>query len=200
VHRAGCNSCGSVIRGTRYKCMHPSCKDFDLCANCEALPIPPAAMPSLLFYALLLSFTLMSALAQSQSNNASSSSVSASPVVSTSFSVVVSQGSTITSAIPVTLTPAPTQSGNSTGNSTSSNTPSNSTSSSSTKTSPLPTAPTDVDGGGNGPGGAPSPGQSAPGGIYGPPDGYVSGVTRLQRNAVFVSLIGVVFGALLSLL
>jgi next-to-BRCA1 protein 1 len=40
VHRAGCNSCGSVIRGTRYKCMHPSCKDFDLCANCEALPIP----------------------------------------------------------------------------------------------------------------------------------------------------------------
>ena len=40
VHCAGCNSCGNVIRGTRYKCMHPSCKDFDLCANCEALPIP----------------------------------------------------------------------------------------------------------------------------------------------------------------
>ena len=40
VHRAGCNGCGNVIRGTRYKCMHPSCKDFDLCASCEALPIP----------------------------------------------------------------------------------------------------------------------------------------------------------------
>ncbi|KAH9004296.1 hypothetical protein EDB86DRAFT_2797743 [Lactarius hatsudake] len=40
VHRAGCNGCGKVIQGTRYKCMHPGCKDFDLCANCEALPIP----------------------------------------------------------------------------------------------------------------------------------------------------------------
>ncbi|KAH9064074.1 hypothetical protein EDB87DRAFT_1526578, partial [Lactarius vividus] len=40
VHRAGCNGCGKVIRGIRYKCMHPGCKDFDLCANCEALPIP----------------------------------------------------------------------------------------------------------------------------------------------------------------
>ncbi|KAI9445054.1 hypothetical protein H4582DRAFT_2181459 [Lactarius indigo] len=40
VHRAGCNGCGKVIQGIRYKCMHPGCKDFDLCANCEALPIP----------------------------------------------------------------------------------------------------------------------------------------------------------------
>jgi len=40
VHRASCNGCGKVIRGTRYKCMHASCKDFDLCASCEALPIP----------------------------------------------------------------------------------------------------------------------------------------------------------------
>ncbi len=40
VHRAGCNGCGNVILGVRYKCMHPGCKDFDLCANCEALPIP----------------------------------------------------------------------------------------------------------------------------------------------------------------
>ena len=40
MHRAGCNGCGKVIQGTRYKCMHPSCKDFDLCASCEALPIP----------------------------------------------------------------------------------------------------------------------------------------------------------------
>ncbi|KAI9462409.1 hypothetical protein BJY52DRAFT_1116259 [Lactarius psammicola] len=40
VHRAGCNGCGRVILGVRYKCMHPGCKDFDLCATCEALPIP----------------------------------------------------------------------------------------------------------------------------------------------------------------
>ena len=32
--------CGKTIHGVRYKCMHPSCKDFDLCADCEALPIP----------------------------------------------------------------------------------------------------------------------------------------------------------------
>ncbi|TFK95036.1 hypothetical protein K466DRAFT_508551 [Polyporus arcularius HHB13444] len=40
VHFASCNVCGSRIRGVRYKCMHESCDDFDLCENCEALPIP----------------------------------------------------------------------------------------------------------------------------------------------------------------
>ena len=40
VHRANCSDCGKVISGIRYKCMHPACNDFDLCANCEALPIP----------------------------------------------------------------------------------------------------------------------------------------------------------------
>ena len=29
-----------MIQGIRYKCMHPACNDFDLCANCEAHPIP----------------------------------------------------------------------------------------------------------------------------------------------------------------
>jgi Ig-like domain from next to BRCA1 gene len=29
-----------MIWGIRYKCMHPACNDFDLCANCEAHPIP----------------------------------------------------------------------------------------------------------------------------------------------------------------
>lgn len=29
-----------MIHGIRYKCMHPACNDFDLCANCEAFPIP----------------------------------------------------------------------------------------------------------------------------------------------------------------
>lgn len=40
THYATCNSCRKTIRGVRYKCMHPSCPDFDLCQNCEALPIP----------------------------------------------------------------------------------------------------------------------------------------------------------------
>ncbi|BGP54361.1 hypothetical protein JCM8202_000794 [Rhodotorula sphaerocarpa] len=34
----GCNR--SPIVGTRYRCMHPDCPDYDLCAVCEALPIP----------------------------------------------------------------------------------------------------------------------------------------------------------------
>ncbi|KAG2370146.1 hypothetical protein BDR07DRAFT_1476159 [Suillus spraguei] len=40
AHYATCDSCRKTIRGVRYKCMHPSCPDFDLCQNCEALPIP----------------------------------------------------------------------------------------------------------------------------------------------------------------
>ncbi|PVG03041.1 hypothetical protein CPB86DRAFT_779929 [Serendipita vermifera] len=43
-HRAICDAvgCGKTIVGVRYKCMHPSpaCADFDLCEDCEALPIP----------------------------------------------------------------------------------------------------------------------------------------------------------------
>ncbi|KAI0699389.1 hypothetical protein C8T65DRAFT_581265 [Cerioporus squamosus] len=39
VHFASCNVCGSRIRGVRYKCMHEGCDDFDMCENCEALPI-----------------------------------------------------------------------------------------------------------------------------------------------------------------
>ena len=41
-HRAMCDApgCSKTIHGVRYKCMHPSCKDFDLCADCEAMPIP----------------------------------------------------------------------------------------------------------------------------------------------------------------
>jgi hypothetical protein len=44
------------------------------------------------------------------------------------------------------------------------------------------------------------PGQSATGGVYGPPDGYVSGVTSLQWNAMVVGIAGAIIGALLSLL
>ncbi|KAG8811896.1 hypothetical protein FRC18_003220 [Serendipita sp. 400] len=50
-HRAICDAegCGKTILGIRYKCMHASCPDFDLCMNCEALPIPvhPADHPLL---------------------------------------------------------------------------------------------------------------------------------------------------------
>lgn len=32
--------CTKRIYGTRFKCMHPDCPDFDLCNGCEAHPIP----------------------------------------------------------------------------------------------------------------------------------------------------------------
>ena len=38
-HNATCDSCRQLIRGIRYKCMHPECPDYDLCDKCEALPI-----------------------------------------------------------------------------------------------------------------------------------------------------------------
>ncbi|EGO20236.1 hypothetical protein SERLADRAFT_442372 [Serpula lacrymans var. lacrymans S7.9] len=48
-HYATCNACKQRICGVRYKCMHTNCPDFDLCASCEALPIPvhPAIHPLL---------------------------------------------------------------------------------------------------------------------------------------------------------
>ncbi|KAI0066569.1 hypothetical protein BV25DRAFT_1849133 [Artomyces pyxidatus] len=39
THHASCNACARTIRGVRYKCMHPACPDFDLCSDCEALPL-----------------------------------------------------------------------------------------------------------------------------------------------------------------
>ncbi|KDQ63127.1 hypothetical protein JAAARDRAFT_29129 [Jaapia argillacea MUCL 33604] len=49
THHARCDSCGRDIYRVRYKCMHPDCPDYDLCQNCEALPIPvhPANHPLL---------------------------------------------------------------------------------------------------------------------------------------------------------
>ncbi|KAF9055837.1 hypothetical protein BJ165DRAFT_1521806 [Panaeolus papilionaceus] len=38
-HFASCDSCQKTIHGIRYKCMHPACPDYDLCQDCEALPI-----------------------------------------------------------------------------------------------------------------------------------------------------------------
>lgn len=42
-------ACSKRICGIRYKCMHPTCPDYDLCANCESMPIEvhPANHPML---------------------------------------------------------------------------------------------------------------------------------------------------------
>ncbi|KAF8746814.1 Ig-like domain from next BRCA1, partial [Rhizoctonia solani] len=37
-HHARCDVCQKQITGTRYKCIHPSCPDFDICERCEAMP------------------------------------------------------------------------------------------------------------------------------------------------------------------
>ena len=40
-HHVRCDGCQkSPIRGNRYKCVMTSCKDFDLCQECESDPIP----------------------------------------------------------------------------------------------------------------------------------------------------------------
>ncbi|KAJ6520093.1 hypothetical protein C8R45DRAFT_808304 [Mycena sanguinolenta] len=39
MHFVTCDGCKKNIYGTRYKCMHPECPDFDLCEDCEAFPI-----------------------------------------------------------------------------------------------------------------------------------------------------------------
>ncbi|KAJ7675344.1 hypothetical protein B0H17DRAFT_1081087 [Mycena rosella] len=40
MHFVTCDGCSQAVYGVRYKCMHPECPDFDLCASCEAFPIP----------------------------------------------------------------------------------------------------------------------------------------------------------------
>lgn len=37
-HHARCDVCQKQIMGVRYKCIHPSCPDFDICERCEATP------------------------------------------------------------------------------------------------------------------------------------------------------------------
>jgi hypothetical protein len=39
THAVWYSACKKVITGVRYKCMHPSCHDYDLCTGCEALPM-----------------------------------------------------------------------------------------------------------------------------------------------------------------
>lgn len=44
-----CDACENLIVGVRYRCVHPSCDDYDLCETCEAAPIArhPASHPLL---------------------------------------------------------------------------------------------------------------------------------------------------------
>ncbi|KXN89996.1 hypothetical protein AN958_05001, partial [Leucoagaricus sp. SymC.cos] len=122
-------------------------------------------------------------------------------ITSTSISTFVTlgsdrQASTATSTFIFTttqvLTPAPLPSGNGTGNGTVSG---NNTLSANTTTTPrnLPTAPASVDGGG-GSNGAPLPGQTGNGGIYGPDDNYTAAATALKHNAFVVGFVGLALG------
>ncbi|OAX42349.1 hypothetical protein K503DRAFT_766819 [Rhizopogon vinicolor AM-OR11-026] len=109
------------------------------------------------------------------------------------------QTSTITQVTVFTITPTATitstnsASGNSSsvGNSTSVG---NGTTTSSIVSSNLPTAASTVAGAnGGGADGAPSPGATGSGGIYGPPDGYIAGAEAL-RSANILGAIGLLVG------
>jgi len=142
-----------------------------------------------------------------------------SPILSTSFTTyeTILSGrieTTITSGVVTTITPSSQQptatpgSGSSNNSSISGSPGGNNTSGvngtssqpSSTSQSPLPTAPTSgvVAGGSAGAdGGAPAPGQTGAGGIYGPDDGYYNAVMGLNANILLGSIIGAVAGGLL---
>ncbi|EPQ60794.1 hypothetical protein GLOTRDRAFT_109142 [Gloeophyllum trabeum ATCC 11539] len=130
-------------------------------------------------------------------------------ITSLSTGVVIVSGSngrqeaTTTATIIQTLTNAgnntaqPTGNATQSGNQTSpSQTASGNSSSSTIPYSLLPTAPTSIDGGG-GDGGAPSPGASGAGGVYGPDDGYIAAALMANVNVVLVSLAGILVGGAL---
>jgi len=119
-------------------------------------------------------------------------------VLSTQIETVVV---TITPAANPSATPLPSGNITASGNSTLTHSGNSTASASSTTTSSnLPTAPTNVNGGGDGPnGGAPSPGAKGAGGVYGPDDGYIAAANALKRNALLVSVAGVVVGGALVL-
>ncbi|KAF8640876.1 hypothetical protein AX17_000524 [Amanita inopinata Kibby_2008] len=104
---------------------------------------------------------------------------------------------TDTIIITSTLAP-PAPSGNTSTNASSSASPSGNATSSTT-TSNLPTAPTDVAGGGIN-GAAPVPGATGANGAYGPPDGYTAGATALKINTLLVGLGGFAIGGALIIL
>jgi len=124
---------------------------------------------------------------------------SVSVILSTSLTTGITIGpgrveSTFTSGVVITITPAPATptNGTSNGNNTVSAAPTTSSS-----TAPLPTAATSIYGGGDAPGGAPSPGASAPGGVFGPPDSYTSSVSPMQLNSILFVVAGVVVGGVM---
>jgi len=143
-----------------------------------------------------------------------------SPILSTSLTTYVTLGSgrvetTVTSGVVFTSTPSSQQptvtpgqnSGTLSGSGSRSLPPnsgaSNATSSSLTSTSstPLPTAPTgsgQVPGGGSGGanGGAPAPGQTGAGGIYGPDDSYRSGSMKMSADVLMGSVVVALVGGL----
>jgi len=159
----------------------------------------PTMLPVALVAVLVLPLLALAQQQSGQSGQGNQSQPSQTVITSTSISTLLTlgpdrQASTATSTFVFTttqiLTPAPQPSGNATtGNSTVSG---NNTQSASTTTTPrnLPTAPTNVDGGGQG--GAPSPGQS--GGIFGPDDNYIAAATSLKHNAFIVGFVGLALG------
>jgi len=82
------------------------------------------------------------------------------------------------------------------GNSTSAAGNGTTTSTSSIITSNLPTAASTVAGADGGPNGAPSPGATGSGGIYGPPDGYIAGAEALRSGSILGAIVFIVGGAL----
>ncbi len=135
----------------------------------------------------------MSASQASQTQSGSQSgSVSASPtpspIVSQITTVIVGLSSgrtpvTITSVFNTTITPSPTQQTSAQANGTTS-------ASSSSSTGPLPTAPADVNGGGQDlPGGAPYPGAKPGDPKYGPNDDHISAALALTMNT-FLAVVG----------
>ncbi|KIJ68420.1 hypothetical protein HYDPIDRAFT_24702 [Hydnomerulius pinastri MD-312] len=143
-------------------------------------------------------------------------SLAQSAQVSTSWIVQETLGpnrqiSTISQATVITIAPAPAPSGTGSGSNSGTASGGNSSGASnasggsggnatSTSTTPanLPTAASAVPGADGGPNGAPSPGASAPGGIYGPPDGYIAGAEAL-RSAGMVSFVACAVGGALLL-
>ncbi|KAI9572944.1 hypothetical protein HD554DRAFT_2167946 [Boletus coccyginus] len=125
---------------------------------------------------------------------AQSSQVSTSPVFNTTITAAPSSASQSGSASgsgSATGSANITGSASATGNATAT--------ANATSTTILPTAPSTVAGAdGGGPNGAPSPGTSASGGIYGPPDGYIASAEAL-RSAGMIGFVGLVVGGVLFL-
>lgn len=132
----------------------------------------------------------------SASGNATASATP-SPIVSSFTSTIVTlasgrQATTIVSVFNTTITPTPTQQTTAQGNGTTSAT-------SSSSTGPLPTAPADVDGGGQDlPGGAPHPGENKNDPKFGPDDSYTSAALALSLSSV-LALVGSAAASLMLL-